>query len=200
MPTGFDYPEFSHRRRHGPQGYASYESYRPWLRDEFTFRCVYCLVREQWGRTAGEFDLDHYYPQTLRPHQAADYDNLVYSCAACNSTKGDQLVPNPTFVLTRQQVIVHHDGGMDGLTEDADRLIRMLDLDSDEYRLWRQTWIRVLELAHEYAPSVYRRLMGFPESLPDLARLRPPGGNTRADGIEDSYFEQRRRGTLAEMY
>jgi 5-methylcytosine-specific restriction endonuclease McrA len=84
MARGFDYPGSPHTRRHGPRGYANYRSYRPWLRDEFAFRCVYCLVREQWGRVTGEFDLDHYEPQRLHPHRARDYDNLLYSCSSCN--------------------------------------------------------------------------------------------------------------------
>ena len=41
----FDYPVASHQRRHGPRGYSQPESYRPWLRDEFSFRCVYCLSK-----------------------------------------------------------------------------------------------------------------------------------------------------------
>jgi hypothetical protein len=45
----FVYPRAAPLRRHGPAGYAQYERYRPWLRDEFAFRCVYCLKREQWG-------------------------------------------------------------------------------------------------------------------------------------------------------
>ena len=56
MAVGFNYPETPHTRRHGPQGYAGYDSFRPWLRDEFSFCCVYCLVREQWGRVSGEFN------------------------------------------------------------------------------------------------------------------------------------------------
>ena len=47
--TAFTYPVEPHLRRHGPQGYADVVSDRPWLRDEFAFRCVYCLLREQWG-------------------------------------------------------------------------------------------------------------------------------------------------------
>jgi hypothetical protein len=44
----FDYPVGTHVRRHGPQGYLDYKHYKPWLRDEFSFRCVYCLCRETW--------------------------------------------------------------------------------------------------------------------------------------------------------
>jgi hypothetical protein len=42
-------------------------SYRPWLRDEFTFRCVYCLLRKQWGRVTGEFDVEHFRPLANSP-------------------------------------------------------------------------------------------------------------------------------------
>lgn len=48
MTTPFIYPAVPHVRRHGPMGYADVTSFRPWLRDEFSFRCVYCLLREQW--------------------------------------------------------------------------------------------------------------------------------------------------------
>jgi hypothetical protein len=44
----FRYPMSAHERRHGPRGYQDYRSYKPWLRDEFEFRCVYCLCRERW--------------------------------------------------------------------------------------------------------------------------------------------------------
>ena len=36
----FEYTHTIHSRRHGPLGYLNYSSYRPWLRDEFQFRCV----------------------------------------------------------------------------------------------------------------------------------------------------------------
>src|SRR5262249_17749625 len=38
MPSPpFAYPVAAHRRRHAPAGYADYQNYKPWLRDEFTF-------------------------------------------------------------------------------------------------------------------------------------------------------------------
>jgi hypothetical protein len=74
--TPFLYPSQPHVRRHGPQGYADGESYRPWLRDEFAFRCVYYLFREQWGRVVGTFTIDHFLPVSLHPEQERTYDNL----------------------------------------------------------------------------------------------------------------------------
>ena len=74
--TAFTYPSEPDVRRHGPQGYADAASYRPWLRDEFAFRCVYCLFREQWGKLAACSALSisdrslripgRHYPTTIR--------------------------------------------------------------------------------------------------------------------------------------
>jgi hypothetical protein len=86
----FRHPPQPLTRRHGPTGYADYQSYRPWLRDEFTFRCVYCLIREQWGRVTGEFDLDHFLPQASHPDKGADY--LLYACRPCNLRKRDDVL------------------------------------------------------------------------------------------------------------
>jgi hypothetical protein len=80
MTIPFIYPPGPHVRRHGPAGYADHTGYQPWLRDEFSFRCVYCLLREQWGRVGGVFDIDHFLPVSNRPDLAAEYDNLLYAC------------------------------------------------------------------------------------------------------------------------
>jgi 5-methylcytosine-specific restriction endonuclease McrA len=95
MP-GFDYPATQLVRIHGPLGYHDFGSFRAWLRDEFAFRCIYCLSREQWGRVAGEFDLDHFVPQQTEPARALEYDNLVYACRRCNLAKSSQSIPDPT--------------------------------------------------------------------------------------------------------
>jgi len=44
----FVYADRPHVRKHGPAGYTEFPTYKPWLRDEFHFRCVYCLERERW--------------------------------------------------------------------------------------------------------------------------------------------------------
>ncbi len=44
MTPPFQYPPVAGSRIHAPMGYADAESYREWLRDEFAFRCIYCLV------------------------------------------------------------------------------------------------------------------------------------------------------------
>src|SRR5258705_12047891 len=95
----FEYPPAPHVRKHGPCGYADDASFRPWLRDEFAFRCVFCLRREQWGRVTAEFAIDHFQPVSLKPQLAIEYANLLYACATCNCRKSDRSVPDPTQTL-----------------------------------------------------------------------------------------------------
>jgi hypothetical protein len=172
----------------------------PGCATKFTFRCIYCLLREQWGRLRGTFDLDHFHSVAHHPEQATAYDNLLYSCATCNAAKGCQLVPNPCQVLLRSDVQVLDDGSIKGTTRQARRLSRVLGLDDPECSEFRLLWIGIVALASRHDPELYQRLLGFPDDLPDLSRLRPPGGNIRPDGIEASYFRQRQRDTLPAIY
>jgi hypothetical protein len=196
----FDYPDCRDHRRHWPRGYTKYDSYRPWLRDEFTFRCAYCLKREQWGHETGEFDIDHFQPQRLRPDLSADYENLVYACRRCNSAKSDSAVSDPFFVMCRTRVVTTADGRVFGVDAEAARLILILDLNSPRLVEWRVTWMRNIALAAEHDPLLLERLAGFPTDLPHLGRLRPPGGNARPDGIAESWRARQDQGTLPPLY
>ena len=149
-----DYPESRPERIHGPVGYASYESFRPWLRDEFTFRCVYKL---------------------------------------------DQTVDDPLTILSSETAIVLPDGVIAAEQVKTKRLIQQLDLNSPSLRKWRVMWMRIADLAKERDADLYQQLVGFPEDLPNLDRLRPPS-NSRLSGIEASWYAKRQRGQLPETY
>lgn len=195
----FDYPEARAERVHGPAGYKSYESFRPWLRDEFTFRCAYCLKRETWGQVTGEFELDHFQPQSLAPDLRLDYFNLVYACRRCNSVKLDQSVVDPLLVVSSDSVFTLPDGVIASDQPQTRRLIQQLDLNSPKLRKWRVMWIRIVTLAKERDPDLYDQLAGFPKDLPNLGRLTPPG-NSRPAGVEASWYAKRQRGQLPETY
>ena len=199
MTIPFIYPPVRHVRRHGPVGYADYASYRPWLRDEFSFRCVYCLLREQWGRVRGLFDAD-FLPVASHADLAADYDNLLYACTSCNLAKRDQEIPDPLIVLTATSVHVAEDGRLHTENAEAACLIEILALDTEEAIEFRMTWIGIVALAANRHPDLHRKLMGFPTELPDLRRLRPRGGNTRPEGVNASWHARRKRGELPETY
>jgi hypothetical protein len=200
MSVPFTYPDGPHERRHGPQGYANYENYRSWLRDEFAFRCVYCLTREAWGPFTGVYALDHFVPAILRPEWHSQYDNLFYSCVSCNLSKGSHLVPDPTTFLVAPEVQVTGDGMLHASTAEAARLIELVRLNRPRLREFRKLWIQIVQLAAVADPGLYRRLLGFPDDLPNLKRLRPPGGNTRPRGLAAAYHAQRQAGTLPATY
>lgn len=195
----FDYPEPEEGRRHGPAGYSAYESYRPWLRDEFAFRCAYCLKREAWGQVTFEFELDHFQPQSLNPTLRVDYVNLVYACRRCNAVKGDQAVADPFELLRSTRTTTLPDGSLRARDRDTQRLILQLDLNSPRIRSWRVQWMRIVDLARKHDRGLYLQLVGFPRDLPDLRRLRPPR-NTRKDGLEHCWFVRRERGLLPDEY
>lgn len=186
----FDYPEPRAERIHGPMGYSSYDSFRPWLRDEFTFRCIYCLKREAWGQVTGDFELDHFEPQSLVPERSFDYFNLVYSCRRCNHVKLDRQVEDPLTTLSSGHIIVLPDGRISSKRFETQRLIRQLDLNSPMLVKWRIMWMRIIDLASERDSILYHQLTGFPDDLLNLRRLKPPS-NSRPEGIEISWHAKR---------
>jgi len=200
MTTPFTYPTEPHARRHGPQGYADYESYRPWLRDEFAFRCVYCLFREVWGQLRGLHAIDHFLPVASRPDLALDYDNLLYACISCNLGKGRQKTPNPLSTLLEPDVKVGEDGRIQAKTPQARKLIELLGLNRPRLQEFRELWIRIVRLAARHDPALFRRLLAYPVDLPDLSSLRPPEGNSRPDGVVQSYLARHEQGELPDTY
>lgn len=198
MPEPFLYPDQSHIRRHGPV-YTAYESYRPWLRDEFSFRCVYCLKREQWGIVRGTFDIDHFVPQQIAPGRVTDYDNLVYSCAGCNAAKRSLVLPDPTQVFVYPNVVVYPDGRMEGRLPESKKIIELLDLDGPAYREYRRLLIDIIALARTYDARLYEKMLAFPSMLPDLASKRPRK-NLRPGGVQESFHARLQRGELPSVY
>jgi hypothetical protein len=197
----FAYPQQVVGRKHGPRGYAHYETYRDWLRDEFSFRCAYCLMREPWLRGGRGLQIDHCLPQAHYPAGRLAYENLVYTCPWCNQAKAGVAVPNPTEVAYGRALRVKEDGVVEAQSELGQVLVEGLKLDHPELTYQRRLVLGVVRLAAEKNNvALLLHLLGYPEDLPDLRRKRPPGGNTRPEGIATSYREQRHRGELAAVY
>lgn len=196
----FAYPPEPHTRKHGPRGYPKYQRYKPWLRDEFTFRCVYCLIRERWFQLY--FTIDHAMPRSRAPERLCDYGNLLYACSMCNSFKQDVLLPDPCNTAFASHVRVNADGSISAISSEGKRLVRVLQLDRPKLTEWRARLLRLLErlaLFGDSAASELKSWFGFPDDLPNL-RNSPPEGNDRPDGIAQSYYEQNQRGELADCY
>lgn len=173
----FRYPRNARERRHGPRGYADYQSHKPWLRDEFEFRCVYCQCRERWFPDGDDsFSVDHVIPRSRAPELACEYENLAYACCRCNSAKQDALgVPDPCQQPYGIHVEVLADGTIRGLTPQGTFLIRACRLDRPkltEFRCGILELFRVLQnRGGKDASQLQRRFFGFPLNLPNLSDL-----------------------------
>ena len=189
----FRYPKTPLRRKHGPVGYSKYQHYRPWLRDEFDFRCVYCLKREQWVFQDGDFELDHQVAQSISPELCREYRNLVYACANCNARKGAKWLPAPEKVAYGACMEVLHDGRIVHHNDDGERLIDELALDSEKLTAKRYQWIRSIHSHQEHDWSLFLLWMGFPKDLPDLENVNPqPKDNSQPQGITESWLRVQR--------
>jgi hypothetical protein len=197
---GFEYPTQPHARRHGPTGYEDYSSYRDWLRDEFMFRCVYCLHREQWYNRGATFHIDHFNPVTVDPGGKCEYSNLLYACATCNEAKNAILgVPDPCEIAFHDCLRILADGSVQSLNEHGEKLKQVLRLDSESNVSHRSRWMRALEALRATNPDIYQEYMSFPTDLPDLRKKRVLG-NTKPEGVANCYFALRERGQLPAVY
>jgi hypothetical protein len=201
-PHPFAYPTGIHVRRHGPAGWRDYSRYRSWLRDEFCFRCVYCLNRERWMDTRRGYQIDHFVPQKLRPELKAGYDNLLYLCAACNNLKGASLLPDPCATALAECLRFHDDGSVEPIAADAataERLIEVLELDHPELIEYRRSKIGAIKSHSIHNGQLYLQEMGLPTNLPDLA-IDPPPRNSRPAGVGQSWFALKCAGSPVLVY
>ena len=144
-PEPFRYAPEPHQRRHGPSGYANYQEYKPWLRDEFVFRCVYCLEREVWYPNGSDaFLVDHVVPQSKDSALICEYQNLVYACIRCNSLRRAVESLDPTNVAFADHLTVADDGVVHGLTVLGQDIIDQLHLNSETAIRNRNGILRVL--------------------------------------------------------
>jgi 5-methylcytosine-specific restriction endonuclease McrA len=195
----YQYPSRPHERRHGPRGYSAYESYRPWLEDEFTFRCIYCLNRKVWSPT-NIWAIDHLVSQDEKPELATDYDNLVFACQFCNQQKLANRVPDPCRIAYGECLRVETNGEITALNREGRRLVEVIRLNHPRFVEERLKMLRLTKVLAKHAPGELEKLMGFPDILPNLTSLRPPGGNGRPNGILASHFGRRQQGELPKVY
>jgi hypothetical protein len=197
----FVYPTEPHRRKHGPTGYTDYESFRDWLRDEFSYRCVFSLVRETWPQT--RFHIDHLIPQEERPDLVCDYDNLILLEGRLNLVKGKRRVPDPCKVALGKCLMVHTSGEWMGCIEARDgckigeQIIRVLRLNSEDATQIRRDWIGILRSIARSDEQLFRKFAGYPKNLPVLS---VKVGNTRRNGLLQSARHLQDTGVLPDWY
>ncbi|EDY16037.1 HNH endonuclease [Chthoniobacter flavus Ellin428] len=181
IPQPYVFPDGPHARRHGPKGWKDYGRYRQWLRDEFCFRCVYCLMREQWVDMRRGFQIDHFVARKIRPDLKADYDNLIYLCPSCNNLKRASRLPDPCHVALAQCLRFKGDGNVEALNADGEMIIETLELDDPRLVEFRRRKIGILRSLAADNWALFVEEMRFPTDIPDLTQENPPE-NTRPDG------------------
>jgi len=199
----FKYPSEPHRRKHGPRGYKDYESYRDWLRDEFSYRCVFGLAREAWLQTS--LHIDHLTPQSDHPDLRCEYDNLILLEGRLNLVKGKKELDDPCKVALGQCLYVYFEGDRMGEIEApnnnrvGERIIAVLRLDSEDATRMRRDWLGILYSVARTDEALFRKLIGYPANLPKLCDARVQK-NTRPQGLEQSAHHLRATGKLPEWY
>jgi len=101
-PIGVEYSPTPYQRSHSPPQRTGedYLAYRPCLRLESSFRCIYCLAHESEvakGREFGGFEVEHFRPKESFGWLRTSFSNLFWCCPECNRAKGDKW-PNATEV------------------------------------------------------------------------------------------------------
>lgn len=193
-PFPFQYPLTPLVRKHAPSYEPKWEPYREWLRDDFDFRCIYCLQRERWGKRRAVFAIDHIVPRA-EGGAPCDYGNLAYACASCNSAKSDSAVPHPEQHAYGKCVEVDEEGRIRAKNREGKLLIRALRLDDEENTGFRRVRIQELKSHAENAPELFERLMSFPEDLPDLQSKQPPR-NAKPDSWKQSHLAMNNAGKI----
>jgi hypothetical protein len=198
VPNPYAFPKLAHKRRHGPTGHKLYRGYKPWLRDEFGFRCVYCLTRETWADDGhNRFSADHVKAKSKHVALTNDYDNLVYCCQRCNTLKSTKIgLPDPCEASLKTHLKLLRTGRFIGITPEGKRLVEYLLLNANERVRQRTYLMRLFAKQAKADPWELENRFGFPEDLPNLRKLRPPKGNKRPEGLEDSYYALKKSGKL----
>jgi hypothetical protein len=146
----FVYPNNAHVRQHDPQGYDNYGTYKQWLRDEFSFRCVYCLERERWSLSFEDsFSVEHVIPKKKKPDLECVYTNLVYACLRCNSNKQLAHLLDPCQEALGKHIVVQSDMTLSGLTAEGRKLVDALYLNDGPALHNRLMYHTIFELFQE---------------------------------------------------
>jgi hypothetical protein len=207
----FPYRTGKYDRKHGPDGYTDYGSFKPWLRDEYTFRCVYCLFREAWFSYGFySFHIEHFVAKTLGGARVA-YENLFYACEKCNLVKARKTgLLNPDQVGYGDHILQNDDGRVEAKTPQGSAIIDLLQLNAKQRVDERAKFLKYARIAsaldspehqgtREFLLYMLAKEFGYPEDLPDLSKERAPK-NTKKAGVETSHFARRAKGELASMY
>ncbi len=62
---------------------------KKYLAIDFKHRCAYCDDLDNINNGQSSYAVEHFAPKAKFPELEFTYDNLLYACRFCNSSKGD---------------------------------------------------------------------------------------------------------------
>ncbi len=170
--------------------FTNYREYKPFLRVEFLYACVYCEVYESESAGEDNFQVEHYVPQSKYPMLECVYENLFYSCAFCNgpaaksgywATKEQREKGHYVLNPCRHDIDIHIDKSSSkwkGLTPEGRWNVRRFYLDSKNLQFIRDRRQQApLASAQSNAANIMTILQGFekhltPQEIADLSRIQ----------------------------
>jgi hypothetical protein len=164
---------------------------------------VYCLTRETWSADGHyRFSADHVKPKSTHEELTCRYDNLVYCCTQCNGLKSARRgLPDPCKSAIGKHLKVAPDGTFIPKTPLGRRLKDYLRLNSVPRLNDRKQKLKILRMATLLGDEEALRLtLGYPSDLPDLSQRKPPEGNARPQGIQESHYYRKEAGRLPLYY
>ncbi len=81
---------------------------KKYLARDFEHRCCYCDDLDEYNGKYESYAVDHFAPKSKFKDLEFDYDNLLYCCRMCNSSKSDKWVG-----VTAKENIVDNKGFID---------------------------------------------------------------------------------------
>lgn len=160
------------------------------------------MNRETWvadGR--GHFQIDHFVPQCDDMDLLAVYENLFYTCTACNKNKlGHKLPLNPCVDAMGRHIKTERDGSLTSLTKKGKAFITALRLNRESRINYRRGILNRIDAAIPNDIPSIRDILSYPEDLPNLGRLKPRLGNSKPDGVKSSFWARKKEGILPVTY
>jgi hypothetical protein len=112
-------------------------------------------------------------------------------------------VPDPSVHAYGDLLESALDGTVTANSEQGWDLIEICRLNRPNLVAFRRGMIEVLEmLSRREDPDgqLARHYLGYPDSLPNLSLLKPPGGNSKPEGVDANFFAQRQQGRIPIVY